>query len=145
MKGMVSKEIIKQVAAERAEKTKKLCEHLGIKAPSKAFGPRIIVKTYLRPKEYSSCLKLPDEMTESDRYFSTVGLIVSMGPLAGFDDYYSLTGEFQYDIGDWVAFRKHEGTYSRFCQEEFQILYDDMALYPVDDPANVDITAHFGR
>lgn len=98
------------------------------------FHSQVLVAVYVRSKQTTTGVYLPDSITDEDIYQGKVGLIVKMGPLAFQDTtdvkFYGQKAE----IGDWVVFRSSDGWPLDIGKTRYRVLSDTAVRAVVDRP-----------
>lgn len=102
--------------------------------PPRVGGYQIMVKINIAEKSKGGIL-LPETVQYLEKYRSSVGRVVAMGPDAYKGERFK-SGPWC-KLGDWVVFPKHEGHTTTFRKFPVQVFSDDRVLFCINTPDDI--------
>ena len=102
-------------------------------------GFQLLVLLYIPPKKIGA-IYLPDQTHEEYQYRACTGLVVQRGKASYGQRFEHLSSECQVwcDVGDWIAFPRHEGIQVKIDGRPCQFLNDASVLARIDSPLRIE-------
>jgi len=100
-------------------------------------GFQLLVLLYIPPKKHKG-IYIPDATHDDYRFRACTGLVVQKGRDSYGKRFDSLADHKVWcNIGDWIAFPRHEGIQLKIDGKECQFLNDASVLAKIDDPRRI--------